>query len=87
VWNRNGDVSGRSHGKRTPLNVAISRDDGGTWENVRTLEEDPDGWYCYTAIHFAGEDVVLSYCADNTKTSKALATTRVTRFAVKWLYE
>jgi sialidase-1 len=87
AWNNNGDVSTKTHGKRTPFNVAISRDDGKTWENVKTLESDPDGWHCYTAIHFAGDHVILSHCADNLKRGKTLATTQVTRFPVKWLYE
>ena len=87
AWNNNADVSTKTHGKRTPFNVAISRDEGRTWTNVKTLESDPDGWYCYTAIHFAGEHVVLSHCADNLKNSKALSTTHITRFPVTWLYE
>jgi hypothetical protein len=86
VWNNTADVSGKTHGKRTPFNVAISRDDGATWTNVKTLEEDPNGWYCYTAIHFAGEHAILAHCADNLKTGKALATTKITRFPVQWLY-
>ena len=86
AWNNNADVSGRTNGNRTPFNVAISRDDGATWTNVKTLESDPDGWYCYTAIHFAGERVVLSHCADNLKQSKALSTTQITRFPIAWLY-
>ena len=28
AWNHNGDVSTKTHGNRTPFNVAISRDDG-----------------------------------------------------------
>ena len=87
AWNNNGDVSGKTHGKRTPFNVAISRDEGATWTNVKTLEDDPDGWYCYTAIHFADDHVILSHCADNLKTGKALATTQITRFPIDWLSE
>jgi len=88
AWNNNAaGVSQKSPGKRTPFNVAISRDDGATWTNVKTLESDPDGWYCYTAIHFSEDHVVLSHCADNLKKSKALSTTQITRFPVKWLYE
>jgi sialidase-1 len=87
AWNNNPNVKTKTHGDRTPFNVAISRDDGATWMNVKTLENDPAGWYCYTAIHFAGEHVVLSYCADNLKKSKALSTTQITRFPVKWLYK
>jgi Neuraminidase (sialidase) len=81
VWNNNPDVSGKSHGKRTPLNAARSRDEGKTWENIKTLEDDPQGWYCYTAIHFVGENVVLSHCTGRVK----LASTQVTRFPLKWL--
>ena len=29
----------------------------------RVLEDDPNGWYCYTAIHFVGDQVLLAYCA------------------------
>lgn len=47
--------------KRTRLNVAISRDDGRSWENIKTLEEDPDYGYCYTAVDFIGDTAVLAY--------------------------
>ena len=57
------------------------------WTNPKTLESNENGWYCYTAIHFAGEHVVLSHCADDLTKSKALSTTQITRFPVKWLYE
>jgi Neuraminidase (sialidase) len=87
AWNNNSNVKTKTHGDRTPFNVAISKDEGATWISVKTLESDPAGWYCYTAIHFAGKHVVLSHCADNLKQSKALSTTQITRFPVKWLYE
>jgi len=69
---------------RTPFNAAISRDEGQTWINVRTIEDDPDGWYCYTAIAFADDHIVLGHCSG--KRNQALATTQVTRFPVSWLY-
>jgi sialidase-1 len=50
-------------GKRSPLVAAISRDGGRTWPVRKLLEDDPNGWYCYTAIHFAGDGVLLGYCA------------------------
>ena len=87
AWNNNPNVKTKAGGNRTPFNIAISRDDGATWMNVKTLESDPDGWYCYTAIQFAGDSVVLAHCADNLKQSNALSTTQITRFAVNWLYE
>ena len=56
VWNNNGIGQ-----KRTPLNIAISRDEGKTWGHIKTLENAPNGTYCYTAIHFTGKYVLLSY--------------------------
>lgn len=47
---------------RTPLVSAVSRDGGKTWEGHRLLESDPDRGFCYTAIHFAGDAVLLAYC-------------------------
>lgn len=86
VWNNNRPSPG-SEGLRTPLNVAISKDEGLTWINIKTIENDPDGWYCYTAIEFMENDILLAYCAGNRKTGNGLETTQITRFPVKWLYE
>lgn len=86
VWNDHSNVPENLRGKRTPLCVALSRDEAGTWENVRTLEDDPDGWYCYTAIAFVGDDVLLSYCAGDESRDKGLTETQLTRFPLEWLY-
>ncbi len=48
-------------GKRTPLVVAISRDGGETWPLRTVVEDDPEGRYCYTAIHFVENAVLLGY--------------------------
>jgi sialidase-1 len=64
------DHSGRfsfPHGKRTPLVAAFSNDDGKTWPRRKLIEPDPNGWYCYTAIHFTAEAVLLAYCAGDAK--------------------
>jgi hypothetical protein len=67
VWNDHSAVdesfraNESSGGKRTPLTVAVSRDEGRTWIRKRNLLDDPDGWYCYTAIHFHGPRVVLAF--------------------------
>lgn len=63
VWN---DHSGRHpypQGRRTPLCMAISKDEGNSWSESRVIEANPDGWYCYTAIAFAGDRMFLAYCA------------------------
>lgn len=52
------------HRIRSPLVGAISKDEGQSWDGFFTLEtEDSGGGYCYTAIHFVGEAVLLAYCA------------------------
>lgn len=56
VWNDNG-----KNQKRTPLNLAFSRDEGKTWNNNTVLRNDPAGMYCYPAIHFVNNDVLIAY--------------------------
>jgi len=82
VWNNNGTDQ-----KRTPLNVAISKDEGKTWEHMKTVEDDPDGWYCYTAIHFTKKEVLLGHCAGNRPKGTGLAVTQVTRLDLDWIYK
>jgi len=85
VWN---DHSGRfpfPEGRRTPLSVALSNDEARSWHHVKLLEADPDGWYCYTAIHFVDEHVLLGYCAGDS-TIGGLNRLRVVRLPVDWLY-
>lgn len=54
-------------GKRTPLIAALSTDGGTTWTQAKALEEDPNGWYCYTALHYTKDAVLLGYCAGDAK--------------------
>lgn len=85
VWNDHRQIDEARKGKRTPLTVAISKDEGKTWEKVKTLEDDPDGWYCYTAIAFVGDQVLLGHCAGD-KAVGRLNRTQITRFDLDWLY-
>ena len=71
VWNPLPLANGQTHhpygrftGHRTPLAAAISHDDGLTFSNPCPLETDPKSGYCYTAIHFHGDAVLLAYCAE-----------------------
>jgi hypothetical protein len=50
-------------GLRTPFVAAISSDGGKTWPVQKVIEDDPDGCYCYTAIEFVGDAVLLGYVA------------------------
>ncbi len=67
VYNDHSGVHEFPAGRRTPLCLAISRDDGATWSRSELLEDDPDGWYCYTSMTFAAGRVVLSYCAGDSQ--------------------
>jgi len=85
VWNDHSDVDEKRKGKRTPFRVAVSRDEGRTWEKVKTLDDDPEGWYCYTAVEFVDGRVLLAHCAGDAKVGR-LSRTRITTFDVGWLY-
>ena len=85
VWNNHQGVDAAHRGKRTPFSIAISRDEGRTWASAKTLEDDPDGWYCYTAIHFEGKWILLGHCAGNSQLGR-LNRTQITLVDLDWLY-
>jgi Neuraminidase (sialidase) len=85
VWNDHDGVDEAHKGKRTPFCAAISRDEGKTWEKKKVLDDDPDGWFCYTAIAFSDGRVLLAHCAGDAKVGR-LARTRFTSFDIAWLY-
>lgn len=53
---------------RTPLVSAISDDEGKTWKHHSLIESAPDHGFCYTAIHFTEDAVLLGYCAGDKTT-------------------
>lgn len=82
VWNNHRNLPPILAGRRVPLSMAVSKDDGQTWTLVKTLEGNlRNGWYCYIAIHFVGDDILLGYCALD-----GLAHSRITKVPVSWLY-
>lgn len=60
VWNNNTSAP-PTKAQRTPLNIAVSKNDGKSWENMKAIENNPKGSFCYTAIHFTGKHVLLAY--------------------------
>ena len=86
VWNNNTSTTEKERNKRTPLSLAISKDEGKSWEKVKNVEDNPDGWYCYTAIEFADGYALLAHCSDNLQHSAQLSTTQITRLSMDWIY-
>ena len=81
VWNNNTATSSGLKERRNPLTIAISKDEGKTWEKIKNVEEDPNGYYCYAAVHFIGDYALFAYCTGT------LATTKVNRLSLRWLYQ
>jgi sialidase-1 len=71
-------------GRRSPLVAAISSDGGKTWPRLKVIESDPDGCFCYTAIHFTKDAVLLAYCAGDSKVGN-LNRLRIRRISLDWL--
>ncbi len=91
IWN---DHSGRftlyptqpSTAKRTPLVSAISENEGKTWKHFKQIESNPDEGYCYTAIHFVDDFVLLAYCAGGAETKGCLNRLRIRKIKLDWFY-
>lgn len=86
VWNDHSKIAPELNGKRTPFSVALSSDDGKSWRLIETLENDPNGWYCYTAMDFVNGRVLLGHCGGDRRAG-GLNTTQITSFDINWLYK
>lgn len=96
VWNDSPFEPKYDHsGRRTPLTVAISTDDGRTWKNRKNLETDPAYEFTNPGCHFtsAGK-VLITYVAskmDNPNPPGRLGRSRMPLKAVladlEWFYE
>ena len=84
VWNRVYDPY-TSHWRRTPLNSAISKNDGATWECYRAVECDPDRAYSYPSIHFQGDEVLLTYY--QTQKAYDAPELKINILPLAWFYE
>jgi sialidase-1 len=80
VWNNNNSNIPQIKAKRTPLNIAISKDEGKSWEHIKTIENHPDRSFCYTAIHFVDNHILLGYFDWGT------TQITITRLSIDWLY-
>ena len=85
VWNNHEGIAPALKGKRTPLHVALSRDEGRTWGRVKVIEDDPEGWYCYPAVEFVRGHVLVAHCSGNVRLVPRLSFTQISRFPLDWL--
>ncbi len=86
VWNDNVQHGTPDSGKRTPFNIAVSKDEGKTWIKKKVVENNPYGWYCYTAIFFTPGHVLLGHCSDDLRRTGSLQTTEIDRLSDEWIY-
>ncbi|WJH37355.1 glycoside hydrolase [Paenibacillus sp. CC-CFT747] len=71
---------------RTPLVAAVSRDEGRSWGTPFAVERVEDrGGYCYTAIHFTREAVLLAYCAGEPEDGICLARLKIRKIPLSAL--
>jgi predicted neuraminidase len=61
IWNDNYKPFEGHKGKRTPLSLAISENEGQTWNKVMDIENHPNTDFHYTAITFVTNWVVVAY--------------------------
>jgi sialidase-1 len=78
----------RPAGDRTPLVAAIgegTRD--ATWGAPFLIDENTteNEGYCYTAIHFTGDSVLLAYCAGGRADQNRLNRLRIRKISYTWL--
>jgi predicted neuraminidase len=52
---------GKNWGPRTPLNLALSQDNGATWQDVAAFEDEPEGEFSYPAIVETSTGLAVSY--------------------------
>lgn len=74
--------------KRTPLVMAESYDNGQNWIVSKEIGSDPERGYCYTAILFADDAILLGYCfGKNVDGHCCLQDLRLQRLELpKWTY-
>jgi len=72
------------YGARSPLVAAVSHDGGRTWPERREIEADLSGSYCYTAMHWVGDDLLVAYSIRYPHQAH-LGTLRIRRISLSWL--
>jgi len=96
VWNHSPyDPRFDHYGKRTPLSVALSRDDGETWEKIKDVETDPEWEFTNPApIATSRGTVLIAYEASKYaslvppgKLGRSRMHLKLAILDVDWIYE
>lgn len=91
VWNPVPEYNGRTKikeiftGGRTPYVIAVSHDNGKTFSEGTAFEWEKNHGYCYCAIHFTEDALLLGYNAGGPEDGSCLARTRIRRVSRKEL--
>ncbi len=83
VWNDTYSQGQGHGGRRTPLTVAISSDEGKTWRLKKQLETDPNFTYAYTSLTFHHGRAVMSYYVGG---KNGLYSSRFRSVPIGWFY-
>ena len=83
-WNPIPEYNGRKRtsaftGGRTPLVIASSADNGKTFSVPTAFEADETSGYCYCAVCFTKDALLLGYCAGSEADGSCLVRTRIRR--------
>ena len=83
IWNDSNPRWGIKPGKhswgRTPLVIARSKDNGASWYGHRMIESEPDHGFCYIAMLFDDDALLLAYCCGGGEDSIVLQNLRIRR--------
>lgn len=86
VWNNNGESGpGYYKAKRSPLTLAISKDEGNNWVNIQNIENNSNESYAYTAIEELEEHLLLAYYVK--KDGEDTYELRIKRISLKDIYQ
>lgn len=92
IWNPIPEYNGREDtgyftGGRTPFVIAVSEDNGKTFSEPVIFEDDELSGYCYCAIYFTEDKMLLAYCAGGAEERFCLSKTRLRTVEKKQLRE
>lgn len=89
IWNPVPEYNGRDKregiflGGRSPLVMAVSRDNGKNFSEPVAFEWEEDHGYCYCAIHFVRDGVLLAYCAGGLEDRSCLTRCRIRKIQME----